>query len=182
MANHDRPLLTQCCREASTVCGDAAEIGVYQGHGAELICSLLPESTVYLFDTFKGTPRETITTGKDGSYRGGEFSDTSEQLVRAMLGSHKNYQLVPGVFPGSASTVPSHVRLRFVHLDVDTYYGTLKGLEWAWSRLVPGGVLLDDDYACPSCPGAKAAVNEFCGTHGLTPEITKRRAIIRRVT
>lgn len=33
MANHDRPLLTQCCREVTHLQGDAAEIGVYQGHG-----------------------------------------------------------------------------------------------------------------------------------------------------
>jgi len=52
--------------------GDIAEVGVYQGGSAKLICEARNENKVlYLFDTFEGLP----TPGKfDGSFKKGKYN------------------------------------------------------------------------------------------------------------
>jgi hypothetical protein len=52
-----------------------------------------------------------------------------------------------------------------VHLDVDLYEPTLACLEYFYSRLAAGGVIICDDYGAPLFPGARRAWDEFCARH-----------------
>ena len=52
-------------------------------------------------------------------------------------------------------------RFCFVHVDVDLYQPTRDSIEFFYERLVPGGVLLCDDYGFTTCPGARRAFDEF---------------------
>jgi O-methyltransferase len=177
---HHAELIKQCCREVGGIAGDAAEIGVYRGESAKLICRLLPNSTVWLFDTFTGFPRSMMTLPLEKHWLGVQFSDTSVEAVKERLNGHGNYMLMPGVFPQSAESVAP--RLRFIHVDCDLYLSTKAALDWCWPLLVPGGVILDDDYGNGSCAGAKRAVDEFCKAERLIPEVKLGRAILRRHT
>ncbi len=179
MPSHDPRLITDCCREVAGIAGDAAEIGVWKGEGAALICRLLPESTVYLFDTFAGFPTS-MKSEKDRKWPADAWQETSIELVRNNLRPAANYRIISGVFPDTAAKMQP--ALKFVHIDVDLYKSTLAALEWAWPLLVPGGIILDDDYQCSSCPGALAAVNEFCQRHGINVKADNERAILRRPT
>jgi len=170
-------LIRQCCREVAGIEGDAVEIGVHRGETAKLICQLLPDSTVYLFDTFYGMPREMITVGVD-YHREKDFGDTSLKDVADYLKPEANATIVPGTFPQSAEVSP---RIRFAHIDVDLYLSTIAALKWCWPLLVPGGVILNDDYGCGSCRGAKKAVDEFVEDYGASCEVKLDRAIIRRL-
>jgi len=49
----------------------------------------------------------------------------------------------------------------FVHIDLDIYSAIKSACEFFYCRMQPGGVLLFDDYGHSSCPGARAAVDEF---------------------
>jgi hypothetical protein len=61
------------------------------------------------------------------------------------------------------------LRYRFVHIDVDLYEPTLGCFEYFYPRLVPGGVIVTDDY---NWPGGRRAVDHFCARHGLRPSFT----------
>src|SRR5262245_10402180 len=52
-------------------------------------------------------------------------------------------------------------RYSFVHVDVDLYQSTLDCCEYFYTRLVPGGIMLFDEYGFPSARGEKDAVDEF---------------------
>lgn len=173
-----KELIAKCCQEVAGIEGDAVEIGVHQGDSASLICETLAPSTVYLFDTFTGMPAEMITEGIDYHTKN-DFRDTSLQAVKKRLEKYDNAVIVPGIFPHTAEMSP---RLRFVHIDCDLYLSTKAALEWCWPLLVDGGVILDDDYQCWSCGGAKKAVDEFVSSHPeASVEVVSRRAIIRRL-
>ena len=170
-------LIRRCCEEVHHLSGDAAEIGVYRGDSAKLICELLPESVVYLFDTFAGMPKEMVTAGLDAHYAG-EYGDTSVDLVQAHLEGCGNFEIVRGEFSEMSHVTPT---LRFVHIDCDLYKSTKAAIEWAWPLLVEGGVILDDDYHCGSCAGAAKAIDEFAKTNpDARVETVGTRAIIRR--
>jgi O-methyltransferase len=175
-ADHD--LIRDCCAAVATLPGDAAEIGVYRGDSAVVICDALPKSTVHLFDTFCGFPPEMITKGVD-KYKPDNFSDTSLQDVIDKLGS-RNYRIYEGVFP---KTWPEAMGpLRFVHLDCDLYESVYQGLNMCFPLLVKCGIILCDDYG--AVPAAKKAVDRWFDSHLLNLSahvvMLRRRAIIRR--
>ena len=49
----------------------------------------------------------------------------------------------------------------FVHIDLDIYQAILEATRFFYTRVPAGGILLYDDYGFASCPGARAAVDEF---------------------
>jgi O-methyltransferase len=54
-------------------------------------------------------------------------------------------------------------------VDVDIYASVLSCCEYFFPRMVPGGVLVFDDYGMLTCEGAKIALDEFCAARGQTP-------------
>jgi O-methyltransferase len=148
-------------RQALSLQGDFVEAGVYLGGTARLLRSLIDTSPsrrrLHLFDTFMGMPE---TSTEHDHHRAGDFSDTSTEMVSNFVGRedwiyyHKG--LIPQTFHGLESA-----RIALSHIDVDIYQSVLDCCEFLYPRTVPGGFLLFDDYGFPSCPGARAAVDEF---------------------
>ncbi len=58
------------------------------------------------------------------------------------------------------SGAASDARFAFVHVDVDLYQPTRDAIDFFYPRLLPGGILLFDDYGFMTCPGARRAVDE----------------------
>ncbi len=49
----------------------------------------------------------------------------------------------------------------FVHIDVDLYQPTLDCLNFFYNRMIPGGIIISDDYKWQHTPGVKRAFDEF---------------------
>lgn len=143
--------------------GALAELGVFKGGGARLLCAAKHNDPLHLFDTFEGMPE---TDASVDLHRKGDFSDTSEDAVKQYLADYPEVHSHKGWFPDSARRdLPDDIQFRFVHLDVDIYESTLAGLEYFYPRLKKGGVLISHDYNALSCPGVKKAFDAyFSGT------------------
>lgn len=155
-------LLHHLAAYVSCLEGQAAEIGVYKGGTARLIAKTLEPKNkeIHLFDTFTGMPE---TNPQKDSYRAGAFSDTSLESVKNYLADCQNIFLYPGMFPETAGPIEDR-QFCFVHIDVDIYDSVKNCCEFYFPRLVGGGLLVFDDYGDRSCPGAKAAIDEFFST------------------
>lgn len=141
----------RCTRE---IPGMAAEVGVWRGGSARVICRTLPRKPVWLFDTFTGTPH--IRPGLD-LHEKGSLSNVSLAAVRRYLADCPNAEIIPGIFPQTATRAIG--AFAFVHIDCDVYESVRDAVAWFWPRL--RGLMVFDDYGAPSCPGALAAVDEF---------------------
>lgn len=148
------------------------EVGVYRGGTtaflAEASAALGLRAEIHAFDTFEGHAAVDVVDGVDTVHRPGDFADTSYAAVREYLSPHTNISIYRGRFEDQCHAIAQR-RLALMHLDVDLYGPTLHGLEFAAARLVVGGMCIVDDYQTKSCPGVKAAVAAFLGTH---PEFT----------
>ena len=151
-------ILAQFARQVVALPGEAAEVGVYKGGSGRLISRLLPEKPVHLFDTFTGMPP---TNPLEDHHLAGDFSDTSLPAVTAYLADCPNVSLHPGLFPVSAPNGFDARRFCFVHIDVDIHQSILDCCEFFHPRMVPGGILVFDDYGFLTCPGARTAVDRF---------------------
>jgi len=53
------------------------------------------------------------------------------------------------------------MRINLLHLDVDLYEPTLYSLRHLWDLVVPGGIVVFDEYGLPPWGGEGSAVDEF---------------------
>ena len=53
------------------------------------------------------------------------------------------------------------VRFSLIHFDCDLYEPTKAALNFLWSRVSRGGVLIFDEYSIKDWPGETKAVDEF---------------------
>jgi predicted O-methyltransferase YrrM len=140
----------------SKVPGDIAEVGVYKGGSAKIICSAKGDRTLHLFDTFAGLPKVDDVDQVWPFYEG-KFA-ASYDKVKAYLAQEKNVFLYKGIFPDTSGPIKDK-HFSLVNLDVDTYESTKKCLEFFYPRMSPGGVILSHDYL--TAPGVRKAVDEY---------------------
>jgi predicted O-methyltransferase YrrM len=78
--------------------------------------------------------------------------------VREYLNTERNVFFYKGIFPSTSEPVKDR-SFSLVNLDVDTYESTKKCLEFFYSRMSPGGIILSHDYI--TAPGVMKAFDEF---------------------
>jgi O-methyltransferase len=150
--------LLALARMQAALDGDMAEVGVYRGASAKLICSAKGPRTFWGFDTFSGLQDVSSEDKHWGMsyFKSGQFA-ASQQEVADYLAPFDDVRLVPGYFPESAGDAAER-RFSFVHLDVDTYASTLSSLRFFWPRMVAGGIIVTHDS---HAQGVAKAVAEF---------------------
>ncbi len=135
--------------------GAMAEVGVFQGASAKMLCEAKGDKSLHLFDTFEGLPRPSPVDGvvhKERQY------ECSLEAVQEYLKGCKNVYFHKGRFPNSAADAEDATYC-FVHFDVDLYESTLGCLQYFYPRMIPGGVMLTHDYSILT--GVRKAFDEF---------------------
>ncbi len=166
--------------------GSVVECGVFKGMSlltfaklVEVYCSGDTLKRVIGFDTFEGLVSQNAKDGAPDTRRGkvkggwdaGEFQPALEDLVDitqrdSMIPRFKSIDLVKG---DVSKTVPYYVkrnpglRISLRHLDLDLYEPTLAALKALYPLVVPGGVVLLDEYGMEGFPGESAAFDEYFG-------------------
>src|SRR5580704_8050636 len=143
---------------ASRAAGDFVECGVNAGFLSSAIMQSLDwrrsGRQFYLIDTFSGpvlsqySPREIehgrAETAKSALAAGSYVTDM--ERVRANFSEWPNTVVVPGTVPDVLATL-NLGHIAFLHLDMNCALPERAALEFFWSRLSPGGVVLLDDYS-----------------------------------
>lgn len=151
--------LYQLARHASCLDGAFAEIGVYRGGTASFLAHVADAKgrRLHLFDTFAGMPETDVSRDLLGQ---GDFADTSLEEVKRFLSPHASPVFHQGEFPATATAVEGE-RFSLVHVDADIASSVEACCAFFYPRLVPGGVIVFDDYGFTSTPGAKATADAF---------------------
>jgi O-methyltransferase len=158
--------LWEAVQNVSDLEGAAAEVGSYRGGSARFIASAFElalghEVPVEVIDTFAGHPQEKLSEHDSAVHKDPTlFTDTSYEDVAEYLSPWEQITVHQGEFSAVAPRLPDR-RYRLVHLDVDLYEPMIECLEYFGPRVVPGGVIVVDDYGSPGCPGVDRAVHEF---------------------
>lgn len=167
--------LVQYFLYAGSLPGLQAECGVFNGCSA-LACCLArraaePEfdgAGFHLVDSFEGLSNPTDkdwfepeTAAAGGAPplwpRNGFKSDVD--AVRPVFAGFPGVSIRKGWIPEVLDRLPNE-QWSFVHIDVDLYGPTRSCLEYFLPRLVPGGVVVCDDYGSLMFPGAARAWDE----------------------
>lgn len=153
--------------------GAVLEFGVFKGAslmrllGFRELLSTGAAREVVAFDTFGTFPETEYEPGVE--YReefveeAGEESISVQQMERVL--EERGYQNVELVEGDITRTLPAYLeenpelRISFLNLDTDIYEPSRVVLEECFDRVVPGGVVLLDDYGV--FPGETKAVDEY---------------------
>ena len=186
--------------------GDFIECGVYKGrHIITMAMTLLhlgaSDRDIYLYDTFAGMTEPGEKDARRGknetpaelAARWESKQQSDHNLIR-YAGQEEVRQRISSVdYPGERlhfvagdirQTVPNdfHRQIAFLRLDTDWYELTMHELVHFYDLVVPGGVIVIDDYG--SHEGARKAVDEFFSERGSFPLLTRttksERVILKR--
>ena len=121
--------------------GDFVECGVYAGTGIKTVIDYLGgrdfPKTFWGYDTFDYHP--VAGHGFAGQQDG--FFET----VRERFAGYPQVRLIKGLLPGSfADGCPD--RVAYLHVDLNNADGELATLDVLFDRVVPGGIVVMDDY------------------------------------
>ncbi|MFM2374275.1 MAG: hypothetical protein RLZZ234_270 [Candidatus Parcubacteria bacterium] len=168
---------------AHNIQGDIVECGVWRGGVSMVVASVLKEAgstkQMYLYDTYEGM---SVPTEHDKRYDGmdaaGRFNSwkrdngesawcyaSLEEVTHNM--ETIGYPHVTYVRGKVEDTIPHTMpqSIAILRLDTDWYESTKHELEHLFPLLVPGGVLVLDDYG--QWEGAKKAYDEYAKAHGV---------------
>ena len=154
-------LLVELVRQCEHLDGSMAEFGTYRAGVAFMLLGLTEVDRLYLFDTFAGIPSDRLTEYEAVEHFGGQLNETSPAFVEERLSRWAGrFTICPGdVFETLQQTETGP--LSFVHMDLNVSAPTAFALDYVYPRLVPGGVMVLDDYGWLKCRDQRAVVEAF---------------------
>jgi len=170
--------------------GHYVDFGVYFGKSyftwhkfLEIFTPTATHKKVIGFDTFMGFPNLAPGDGPSDSTiqkgPGGLSSASFLEEFLDLLDLHNQDAVLPvgrgtiiqgdicKTFPQWLEQNPE-ARFCLCNLDMDIYEPTVVVLEACWDRIVPGGVLILDEYATSKWPGETKAWDDFAANRGLS--------------
>ena len=161
-------------RKVSGIAGDIVECGVFKGVSLSRLIKFRDlfenpfSRKIIAFDTFGEFPEAQypldVKKREQFVSEAGSKSIGKVQLISVLqrLNLYQNIELIEG---NILQTVPEykgknpHLKISFLHIDVDLYEATRVCLEELYSLVTRGGIVILDDYG--AFPGANKAIDEF---------------------
>jgi len=175
------------CKKFINTSYSFVECGVAKGGCLAMMKSIAGKNNrIYGFDSFEGMPN--ITNEDLGNYNksnplsgfgkvGDNLSGGIENVYNTFKTLNidmKNVNLIKGFFKDTLN-VPENIEnigeIGVLRLDGDWYESTMVCLEKLYNKVVPGGIIIIDDYG--HWIGAKRATDEFRSKHSIISPLIK---------
>lgn len=167
-------ILRQLAKQQLSKNSNFAECGTYAGMSVHFTADLCTKRFIGI-DSFEGV-------SEPGEYDTDYFKtlklDIPMEFAEKTMaeGNHSNVELYKGWIPEVFNTIDD-LTYSYVNIDVDLYQPTKDSIEYFWPRLIPGGVLICDDYGSYKTIGARKAMIDFFGQENIF-EIPTGQAIV----
>ena len=166
--------------------GSIVELGIFKGASLfafanflEIFCSGDRSRKVIGFDSFEGLTNfhehdgndQDLHFKKEGGWRADGYDVILQELidlfqVEAFVPQSPRIEFVKGDI---IDTVPAYInqnpglRISLLHFDCDLFEPTMEGLKSFVPKIVPGGIVVLDEYAITAWAGETKAVDDFFG-------------------
>ncbi len=146
--------------------GEFVECGVNTGAYAIAIIDFIDFNSLgkqyYLFDTFEGLVPELVSEEEKKAgidyYMNGHYGNIYESVKRRF--EPYNAKIIKGVVPYSLKQF-AHEKICFLSIDMNCVAPEIDAANFFWDRIVPGGVVIVDDYGFAPHIMQKRAFDKF---------------------
>jgi len=153
--------------------GDFVECGTNTGIYSLAVCDYVDFNSTgksfWLFDTFAGHPEEQMNPQErrmtEDSAAPLAYTDCYE-IARANFAPFPKAHLVRGKVPDTLGTVAID-KVGYLSIDMNLEYPERAALEHFWPKLVPGAVVVLDDYGWLQHRSQKDSHDAFAAAHGV---------------
>jgi len=160
-------------KHAVNLPGSFVECGVNTGITSVSICEYLDFNSLdrdfYLFDTFCGIPYEQRTQeerqDEQHARKMGQLYEECYELAKKNFSEFRRAYLIRGKVPETLNQV-SIEKVCYLSIDMNIVYPEIAAIRHFWDRLVPGAIVLLDDYGWKSHILQKQAMDEFAAENG----------------
>jgi O-methyltransferase len=145
--------------------GDFVECGVYKGGYAlaamEYINFRKLDRMYYLLDTFEGLSANHLTEIEKKSELLSTYSHY-EESYKAVLDTFKNYpvHIIRGTVPETLPECKTN-KIAFLSIDMNCTIPEIAALRYFWPKVIPGGIVLHDDYGFAAHIEQKRAIDRL---------------------
>jgi hypothetical protein len=146
--------------------GDFVECGVNRGCLSSAIMRYLDWNACgkrfFLLDTFKGLDPAHVSAEEKaaGKLEHVNWYEECFEQVRENFAEFKNVVIVRGSVPDTLPQVQTD-KVCYLHLDMNCAPPEVAAITYLWDKLVPGAVVLLDDYGHPGFESQKHAMDRF---------------------
>jgi len=160
-------------KQALSLDGDFVECGVDTAILSGAVVKYLnfqeTDRQFFLFDTYEGIPEFHGMTDREKERRAtlnkkGYFD--SFDFVADKMKNFKNVKLVKGLLPDTLSAI-SDRRIAYLSVDLNNAPSEKAVIETLWKQLVPGAIVVIDDYAFKGFEPQYAVWNDFAKSKNL---------------
>jgi len=165
--------LCWAAQQALKLAGDFVEFGVRTAFFSTTIMDYLQfekeERNFVMIDSFRGVIPDVLT---DSEYKREQPGVKSNALwgqvyedVLNQFSSRPNVRVVKGIVPEILPALNLD-KIAFVSMDLNSAIPEKAALEFLWDKIVPGGLIILDDYGYPGFEAQQKIHDEFAKSKG----------------
>ena len=155
-------VLCWAARTASRLSGDFVECGCYKGTSAKIICDYLGFSKIdksfYMYDLFEHS-------ADMDHHAMPEHSIDLYDKVKYRFSGIRNAKIIKGELPKILEEISPKI-ISFLHIDLNGPSAEIGALEILFDKVVPGGMIILDDYGWLDYRAQKEAEDPFFAARG----------------
>jgi O-methyltransferase len=158
---------------AKSLPGAFVECGVNTGIFSLAVCEYIDINAIgkdfYLFDTFNGIP-ESQMCDEERTERVRENVAIYEEcfeVAKRNFAPFPRARLIRGLVPDTLPTAPID-RVCYLSIDMNIVQPEIAAMEYFWDKLVPGGVVILDDYGWKNYHLQMEAHDRFAASKGVS--------------
>lgn len=157
-----------CASQAAKLPGDFVECGVWRGFLSTAIINYVDWNnlgkTFYLFDTFEGLDERYLTDTERANAQKLEhfkqFYVDCYDFVKENFSQYPRIEIIRGSVPDTLTKINID-KISFLSIDMNCAPPEIAAINHFWEKLVPGAMILLDDYGFVSYEEQKIAFNAF---------------------
>jgi hypothetical protein len=168
--------LIWAARNAIGLDGDFVECGVFEGFMSAMVADYMDfetlNKTFYLYDTFEGFSEKYSSPadfpGQESFY---QFANTEYgkpglfEGVTDRFEKYDNVKVIKGVVPDILHE-DSPQKIAYLHIDLNSPRAERGALDVLYDRVLPGGIIIFDDYGWSTYRKQMDSADAFMAEHG----------------
>ncbi len=161
-------------RQAAKLPGDFVECGVNRGGLSRAIIDYTQfqnlDKQFYLIDNFTGLVPEYVSEAERSKgllENYAYYNNNSSEEVAKIFKAFANVKIIQGNVPDVLPAVPSRA-VAYLSLDMNCTMPEISAAEFFWDQMVPGGIILLDDYTQTMHSEQQKAFDAFADKRGLS--------------